>query len=89
MRKIILTFMLMIIFSAVAIAKDTQPETDFETREIQLICAFSLLAAYSDDESFLVRNSLDSRGWKIDALKSEKNGVKTKAYTISKTFHDG
>ena len=87
MRKIFLTLILMIIFSTVTYAKEI--ETDFETREIQLICALSSLAAYSDDKSFLVRSNLSSRGWKINALNVDKNGVKTKAYTIDKTFHDG
>lgn len=81
--------MLMIIFSSVAIAKDVQTEPDFETREIQLICAMSSLAAYSDDESFLVRNNLNSRGWKIEPLNVDKNGLKTKAYLIGKKFFDG
>lgn len=89
MRKIFFTFMLMIIFSSVAIAKELQTEPDFETREIQLICALSSLAAYSDDESFLVRSNLTSRGWKFDALNSKKNSLRVKAYLIGKTFHDG
>ena len=89
MRKIILTLMLMIIFSAVTYAKEIGNKTDFETREIQLICALSSLAAYSDDKSFFVRSNLSSRGWKIDALTADKNGVKTKAYLIGKTFVDG
>ena len=89
MIKIFLTFMLMIIFSSVATAKDVQTEPDFETREIQLICAMSSLAAYSDDESFLVRNNLNSRGWKIEPLNVDKNGLKTKAYLVGKKFFDG
>ena len=89
MRKIFITFMLMIIFSTVTYAKEIRTETEFERREIQLICAMSSLAAYSDDKSFLVRSNLSSRGWKIDALNFNKNGVKTKAYLIGKTFFDG
>ena len=89
MRKIFVTFMLMIIFSTVTYAKEIRTETEFERREIQLICAMSSLAAYSDDKSFLVRSNLSSRGWKIDALNFNKNGVKTKAYLIGKTFFDG
>ena len=89
MRKIFITFMCLIIFSTVTYAKEIHTETEFERREIQLICAMSSLAAYSDDKSFLVRSNLSSRGWKIDALNFNKNGVKTKAYLIGKTFFDG
>ena len=89
MRKIFVTFMCLIIFSTVTYAKEIRTETEFERREIQLICAMSSLAAYSDDKSFLVRSNLSSRGWKIDALNFNKNGVKTKAYLIGKTFFDG
>lgn len=89
MRKILLTLISLIIFSAIASAKEIQIDNSFETREIQLICALSSLAAYSEDESFLVRSNLDSRGWKIDAITHEKNGVTVKAYTISKTYFDG
>ena len=89
MRKIFITFMCLIIFSTVTYAKEIRTETEFERREIQLICAMSSLAAYSDDKSFLVRSNLSSRGWKIDALNFNKNGVKTKAYLIGKTFFDG
>lgn len=89
MRKILLTLICLIIFSSISVAKEIQSENDFETREIELICALSSLAAYNGDESFLVRSNLDSRGWKIDAITSEKNGVTVKAYTISKTYFDG
>ena len=89
MRKIFITFMCLIIFSTVTYAKEIRTETEFERREIQLICAMSSLAAYSDDKSFLIRSNLSSRGWKIDALNFNKNGVKTKAYLIGKTFFDG
>ena len=89
MRKIFITFMCLIIFSTVTYAKEIRTETEFERREIQLICAMSSLAAYSDDKSFLVRSNLSSRGWKMDALNFNKNGVKTKAYLIGKTFFDG
>lgn len=89
MRKIFLTIMCLIIFSAVTFAKEIQTENDFETREIQLICALSSIAAYSNDESFLVRSNLSSRGWKVNPVTVDKNGVKTKGYLIGKTFHDG
>ena len=89
-KKFCLAIFSVIFFSAVIVnAKELPSEIDFETREIQLICAMSSLAAYSGDESFLVRSSLDSRGWKIDAITNNKNGVTVKAYTVSKTFFDG
>ena len=89
MRKIFLTIMCLIIFSVVTFAEKVQPENDFETREIQLICALSSIAAYSNDESFLVRSNLSSRGWKVNPVTVDKNGVKTKGYLIGKTFYDG
>lgn len=95
MRRIFISILSLVIFSAVTIfstgvyAKENLSETDFETREIQLICAMSSLAAYSNDQSFIVRSNLNSRGWKINAIKSGKNGVNVKAYVIDKTFHDG
>ena len=89
MRKIFLTIMCLIIFSAVTFAEKVQPENDFETREIQLICALSSIAAYSNNESFLVRSNLSSRGWKVNPVTVDKNGVKTKGYLIGKTFYDG
>lgn len=89
-KKFCLAIFSLVFFSAVIVnAKELHSEIDFETREIQLICAMSSLAAYSGDESFLIRSSLDSRGWKIDAITNEKNGVTVKAYTVSKTFFDG
>ena len=89
-RGISLAIVSLIIFTATIVnAKELPTEADFEMREIQLICAMSSLAAYSGDESFLVRSSLDSRGWKIDAITNAKNGVTVKAYTVSKKFFDG
>ncbi|MBR5913132.1 MAG: lipase family protein [Selenomonadaceae bacterium] len=87
MRKIFLTFICWIIFSAVTYANEVA--TDFETREIQLTCALSSFAAYSDDKSSLIRNNLISMGWKVDAVNTKKHGVKTKAYILGKTFDEG
>ena len=95
MRRIFMTVISLVIFSAVTIfsnavsANDNLTETDFETREIQLICAISSLAAYSNDNSYIVRSNLNSRGWKINAITSGKNGVNVKAYVVDKTFYDG
>lgn len=89
MQKIFLTLMSLVIFSSSVNANENLTETDFETREIQLICAISSLAAYSDDRSFIVRSNLNSRGWKVNAITSGKNGVNVKAYVIEKTFYDG
>ena len=89
MRKLFMTLISLVIFSSGVSAKDVLTETDFETREIQLICAMSSLAAYSNDNSYTVRSNLNSRGWNINAIKSDKNGVNVKAYVIDKTFHDG
>lgn len=94
MRKIFLALFCFIIFSVITLtnevqAKETLTEADFETREIQLICAMSSLAAYSDDKSFFVRSNLNARGWKINAITGGQNSVNVKAYTIEKTLHDG
>ena len=92
MRRIFMTVISLVIFSAVTIfsnavsANENLTETDFETREIQLICAMSSLAAYSNDNSYIVRSNLNSRGWKINAITRGKNGVNVKAYVIDKTF---
>lgn len=95
MRRIFISILSLVIFSAVTIfssaasAEENLTETDFETREIQLICAMSSLAAYSNDNSYIVRSNLNSRGWKINSITSDKNGVNVKAYVIDKTFYDG
>lgn len=82
--------LILIFVAATATASASElKETEFERREIELICALSSLAAYSGDESFLVRSNLNSRGWTIEPIKSKKNGVTVKAYVISKKFLDG
>ncbi|MBQ7475992.1 MAG: lipase family protein [Selenomonadaceae bacterium] len=88
MKKIVASLIIPLIICAAASASPLK-ETEFERREIELICALSSLAAYSGDESFLVRSNLTSRGWNIEPIKSKKNGVTVKAYTISKKFLDG
>ena len=88
MKKILASMIIPLIICAAASANQLK-ETDFESREIELICALSSLAAYGSDESFLVRSNLSSRGWTIEPIKSKKNGVTVKAYNISKNFLDG
>ena len=84
MRKILLTFVLLIIFSSVVNAA----EKNFETEEIRLSCALSSLAAYSDNEGYLARQILISRGWTVYNLTDKKNSVYVKAYLIGKKFSD-
>ena len=84
MRKIILTFILLIIFSSVVNAADK----NFETEEMRLMCALSSLAAYSDDQGYLARQILISRGWTVYNLTDKKNSVYVKAYLIGKKISD-
>ena len=84
MRKIILSLIWLIIFSSAVSAA----EKNFETEEIRLVCALSSLAAYSDDQGYLARQILNSRGWTIYNLTDKKNSVYVKAYLIGKKFSD-
>lgn len=84
MRKIFLTLIWLIIFSSAVQAA----EKNFETEEMRLVCALGSLAAYSDDENYIARQILISRGCKLVNLTDKKNSVRVKAYLIGKKISD-
>ena len=58
---------------------------NFEENKFRLACALTSLAAYGNDESFLMRAMLNSRGWKIEGIQNKNSRADAKAYLISKT----
>ena len=58
--------------------------SELEDSEIRLVCAICSMGAYSDDESYLMRSMLSSRGWQIEKLSRKNNLADVKAYLVSK-----
>ena len=58
--------------------------TELDEAEIRLVCAVCSMGAYSDDESYLMRSMLTSRGWQIEKLSQKNNLADAKAYLVSK-----
>ena len=61
-----------------------EANSELDAAEINLACAICSMGAYSDDESYLVRSMLASRGWQIEKLSRKNNLADTKAYLVSK-----
>ena len=59
-------------------------EDELDAVEIRLACAVCSMGAYSDDESYLMRSALTSRGWVIEKLSKKNNRADAKAYLVSK-----
>ena len=57
---------------------------ELDAAEIRLVCAICSLGAYSDDESYLMRSMLVTRGWTIEKISRKNNRANAKAYLISK-----
>lgn len=58
--------------------------SELDEAELRLACAICSLGAYSDDESYLMRSALTSRGWVIEKLSRKSNVADAKAYLVSK-----
>ena len=57
---------------------------ELDEAELRLVCAICSMGAYSDDESYLMRSMLSSRGWQIEKLSRKNNLADVKAYLVSK-----
>lgn len=58
--------------------------SELDEAELRLACAICSMGAYSDDESYLMRSALTSRGWVIEKLSRKNNLADAKAYLVSK-----
>ncbi len=58
--------------------------SELDEAELRLACAICSMGAYSDDESYLLRSALTSRGWVIEKLSRKSNVADAKAYLVSK-----
>ncbi len=57
---------------------------ELDAAEIRLACAICSMGAYSDDESYLMRSMLTSRGWQIEKISQKNNLADAKAYLVSR-----
>ncbi len=57
---------------------------ELDAAEIRLACAICSMGAYSDDEGYLMRSMLATRGWQIEKLSRKNNLADAKAYLASK-----
>lgn len=57
---------------------------ELDAAEIRLVCAICSLGAYNDDESYLLRSMLVSRGWTIEKISRKTNRADAKAYLVSR-----
>lgn len=66
------------------LANSAAASDDLDAAEIRLVCAICSMGAYSDDESYLMRSALTSRGWVIEKISRKNNRANAKAYLVSK-----
>lgn len=59
-------------------------DSELDAAEIRLACAICSMGAYSDDEGYLMRSMLTTRGWQIEKLSRKNNLADAKAYLASK-----
>ena len=78
MKKIFLVALIFLLNVATCAA------SELDDAEIRLTCAICSMGAYSDDESYLMRSMLTSRGWQIEKLSRKNNLADAKAYLVSK-----
>lgn len=57
---------------------------ELDAAEIRLACAICSMGAYSDDEGYLMRSMLATRGWQIEKLSRKNSLADAKAYLASK-----
>ena len=78
MRKIFLVALIFLLNVSTCAA------SELEDAELRLVCAVCSMGAYSDDESYLMRSMLTSRGWQIEKISKKNNLADAKAYLVSK-----
>ncbi len=78
MKKFLATLMFALTLTTCAEA------SELDAAELRLACAICSMGAYSDDESYLMRSMLTSRGWVIEKLSRKNNLADVKAYLVSK-----
>ena len=78
MKKFLAALMLSLMLTTCAEA------SELDEAELRLACAICSMGAYSDDESYLMRSMLTSRGWMIEKLSKKNNLADVKAYLVSK-----
>ena len=78
MKKIFLVALIFLLNVATCAA------SELDDAEIRLTCAICSMGAYSDDESYLMRSMLTSRGWQIEKISKKNNLADAKAYLVSK-----
>ena len=76
-------FFTAIIFFLTNFSKVSADE-ELDAAEIRLACAICSMGAYSDDESYLMRSMLTSRGWQIEKISRKNNLADAKAYLVSR-----
>lgn len=79
MKKFLAALIFLMTLANTAAASD-----ELDAAEIRLVCAICSMGAYSDDESYLMRSALTSRGWVIEKLSKKNNRADAKAYLVSK-----
>jgi|GEM_PF-499143 len=86
MQKILIALLSLIFFVQTASAAENISVGASETESTDLICAFTSMAAYSDDTGLFARDMLSSRGWEIYGIKNKNSRANVKAYLIGKKF---
>ena len=79
-KKILIVLIILLNVSTCAAANDNE----LDATEIRLACAICSMGAYSDDESYLMRSTLNERGWTIEKISQKNNRADAKAYLVSK-----
>ena len=79
-KKILIVLIILLNVSTCAAANDDE----LDATEIRLACAICSMGAYSDDESYLMRSTLNERGWTIEKISQKNNRADAKAYLVSK-----
>lgn len=79
MKKFLVALILLLNISTCAVASD-----ELDAAEMRLVCAICSMGAYSDDDGYLMRSALTSRGWVIEKISRKNNRADAKAYLVSK-----
>lgn len=66
------------------LANSAAASDELDAAEIRLVCAICSMGAYSDDDGYLMRSALTSRGWVIEKISRKNNRADAKAYLVSK-----
>ena len=77
-------FFLVALTFFLAITNHAAASDELNAAELRLACAICSMGAYSDDESYLMRSMLNTRGWQIEKISKKNNRAEAKAYLVSK-----